>query len=395
MKKKLGIAALVLAILLTGYSVAASLSLRGLGAYRLSTGLGRVLSLSWQYTALAAVLLWALLAAAMRLKKRRQKSKLAPAAGERPQQPAARPEKPRPARKSEKPSAKVSEKKAKIPPAKGKGASSATPDLSQQEALSGKTELICADAEKKAEAPQQQQGPRTEENSVSSGDGTVLLTVPPVSAGEKTVLLTEEKPLPDVPAPVAAETVLLMDDLEAPLLSPEETVLLTAPSFVPEEDPVSTASPERTVLSAEEQSAAEPSETAPETAASIPAVSRETPFPSGEENCGQPSSGADDGKEFSDASLTAGEQESSPQEKREASSDHQQQRPDRLPKEAEAVEKTVETGSEQEDAEAPKAREERPEPNAKGEGYCPACGAALLPGRKFCIKCGHRMGGEA
>ena len=150
MKKKLGIAALVLAILLTGYSVAASLSLRGLGAYRLSTGLGRVLSLSWQYTALAAVLLWALLAAAMRLKKRRQKSKLAPAAGERPQQPAARPEKPRPARKSEKPSAKVSEKKAKIPPAKGKGASSATPDLSQQEALSGKTELICADAEKKA-----------------------------------------------------------------------------------------------------------------------------------------------------------------------------------------------------------------------------------------------------
>ena len=57
MKWKLSLAALILMLLLGGYSMGAWMMLRGAGAYRLGTSMGQILAASWQYTALAAVLL--------------------------------------------------------------------------------------------------------------------------------------------------------------------------------------------------------------------------------------------------------------------------------------------------------------------------------------------------
>ena len=57
MKWKLSLAALILMLLLGGYSIGAWMMLRGAGAYRLGTSMGQILAASWQYTALAAVLL--------------------------------------------------------------------------------------------------------------------------------------------------------------------------------------------------------------------------------------------------------------------------------------------------------------------------------------------------
>ena len=62
MKRKLTFAALLLMILLAVYSIAARWMLRGTGAYRLGTSVGAVLANSWQYTALAALLLLLILA---------------------------------------------------------------------------------------------------------------------------------------------------------------------------------------------------------------------------------------------------------------------------------------------------------------------------------------------
>ena len=57
MKWKLSLAALILMLLLGGYSIGVWMMLRGAGAYRLGTSMGQILAASWQYTALAAVLL--------------------------------------------------------------------------------------------------------------------------------------------------------------------------------------------------------------------------------------------------------------------------------------------------------------------------------------------------
>lgn len=57
MKRKLSLVGILIWFLLTVYSVVAWWMLRGAGAYRIGTQLGGILSVSRQYTALAAVLL--------------------------------------------------------------------------------------------------------------------------------------------------------------------------------------------------------------------------------------------------------------------------------------------------------------------------------------------------
>ena len=62
MKRKLSLAALILMAALAVYSAAAWWMLRGAGAYRMGTSMGSILAGSWQYTALAALLLFLVLA---------------------------------------------------------------------------------------------------------------------------------------------------------------------------------------------------------------------------------------------------------------------------------------------------------------------------------------------
>lgn len=58
MKRKLFAAVLVLALLVSGYTLYAYLSTRGLRVYLMGTQMGAVLAGSWQFTFLAAVVLW-------------------------------------------------------------------------------------------------------------------------------------------------------------------------------------------------------------------------------------------------------------------------------------------------------------------------------------------------
>lgn len=73
MKRKLSLAALILMAALAVYSAAAWWMLRGAGAYRMGTSMGSILAGSWQYTALAALLLFLVLAVPrlLRLLRRR------------------------------------------------------------------------------------------------------------------------------------------------------------------------------------------------------------------------------------------------------------------------------------------------------------------------------------
>lgn len=73
MKRKLSLAALVLMVLLGVYSAVAYSMLRGAGAYRIGTTVGSILARSWQYTALAAVLLLLILAVPRLLRLVRRK----------------------------------------------------------------------------------------------------------------------------------------------------------------------------------------------------------------------------------------------------------------------------------------------------------------------------------
>ena len=82
MKKLTGFAA-ILMLLLGAWSGAGWYLLRGAGAYRLHTTLGNVFAVSWQYTALAAVLLAViLLAVLIRRIRRKKNAPLQAAAGE-------------------------------------------------------------------------------------------------------------------------------------------------------------------------------------------------------------------------------------------------------------------------------------------------------------------------
>ena len=73
MKKLTGFA-VILWLLLGAWSGAGWYLLRGAGAYRLPTTLGKVFAASWQYTLLAAVLLAVILLAALVVKIRRKKN---------------------------------------------------------------------------------------------------------------------------------------------------------------------------------------------------------------------------------------------------------------------------------------------------------------------------------
>lgn len=69
----------------------------------------------------------------------------------------------------------------------------------------------------------------------------------------------------------------------------------------------------------------------------------------------------------------------------------QGEKPQNMP---EQVSSTKDDGDER-SAAAETVREEQTS-SAKTEerpGVCPSCGAELMPGRKFCIKCGYRIGG--
>ena len=89
MKKLTGFA-VILWLLLGAWSGAGWYLLRGAGAYRLPTTLGKVFAASWQYTLLAAVLLAVILLAALVVKIRRKKNAplQAAAAGETGEAPA-------------------------------------------------------------------------------------------------------------------------------------------------------------------------------------------------------------------------------------------------------------------------------------------------------------------
>ena len=92
MKKLTGFAALLM-LLLGAWSGAGWYLLRGAGAYRLHTTLGNVFAVSWQYTALAAVLLAVILLAALirRIRRKKNAPLQAAAAGETAAAPAQEP----------------------------------------------------------------------------------------------------------------------------------------------------------------------------------------------------------------------------------------------------------------------------------------------------------------
>ena len=72
MKKRLKIVGLIL-LLLTAYSVAAAVLLRGLGAYQLGTQVGKLLAVSRPYTMAAAAVGWMITAVCVLLWARRKK----------------------------------------------------------------------------------------------------------------------------------------------------------------------------------------------------------------------------------------------------------------------------------------------------------------------------------
>lgn len=69
----------------------------------------------------------------------------------------------------------------------------------------------------------------------------------------------------------------------------------------------------------------------------------------------------------------------------------QEEKPQNMP---EQVSSTKDDGDER-SAAAETVREEQTSAAKTEErpGVCPSCGAELMPGRKFCIKCGYRIGG--
>ncbi|WP_274953032.1 zinc ribbon domain-containing protein [Angelakisella massiliensis] len=343
MKKKIGAALLVLAALLTAYSVTAFLLLRGLGAYRLSTGLGRVLSVSWQYTALAALLIWLLLAA-VGLRKRDKKQKLAPASGKQEKNPAPVSAKKIPPAKGSKNPAQTGEKK-KIPPAAGMGPAAAEEPQTVllEESSSGKqsqpqdqTETVLM--EEASQAASGENAALSSQPEAPAPKGTVLLEMTEKNKVEnvpadQTVLLTRETLDTVSPASVGGDT-LLMEEQELPLT--DGTELLTSEQLVEKESADKPESAEGEAFAPGEKSSADSA-----TVLMAEEMQEEKPQNMPE----QVSSTKDDGDERSAAAETVREEQTS-------------------------AAKT----------------EERP-------GVCPSCGAELMPGRKFCIKCGYRIGG--
>lgn len=117
MKKKLPLVGIILFLLTAAWSVAAMVLLRGVGAYRLGTGLGTALAVSRPFTSIAAVLL-AIVIVIWLLARKGAKAAIEPAAagesaGEAPA--ASKPVKEKKAKKEKKKEIKTDE--GKIPPA--------------------------------------------------------------------------------------------------------------------------------------------------------------------------------------------------------------------------------------------------------------------------------------
>ena len=343
MKKKIGAALLVLAALLTAYSVTAFLLLRGLGAYRLSTGLGRVLSVSWQYTALAALLIWLLLAA-VGLRKRDKKQKLAPASGKQEKNPAPVSAKKIPPAKGSKNPAQTGEKK-KIPPAAGMGPAAAEEP---------QTVLLEESSSGKQSQPQDQTETvlMEEASQAASGENAALSSQPEAPAPKGTVLLemTEKNKVENVPA--------------------DQTVLLTRETL----DAASPASVGGDTLLMEEQEL--PLTDGTELLASEQLVEKES---------------ADKPESAEGEAFAPGEKSSADSATVLMAEEMQEEKPQNMP---EQVSSTKDDGDERSTA-AETVREEQTSAAKTEErpGVCPSCGAELMPGRKFCIKCGYRIGG--
>ncbi|WP_283123920.1 zinc ribbon domain-containing protein [Angelakisella massiliensis] len=343
MKKKIGAALLVLAALLTAYSVTAFLLLRGLGAYRLSTGLGRVLSVSWQYTALAALLIWLLLAA-VGLRKRDKKQKLAPASGKQEKNPAPVSAKKIPPAKGSKNPAQTGEKK-KIPPAAGMGPAAAEEP---------QTVLLKESSSEKQSPPQDQTETvlMEEASQAASGENAALSSQPEAPAPKGTVLLemTEKNKVENVPA--------------------DQTVLLTRETL----DAASPASVGGDTLLMEEQEL--PLTDGTELLASEQLVEKES---------------ADKPESAEGEAFAPGEKSSADSATVLMAEEMQEEKPQNMP---EQVSSTKDDGDER-SAAAETVREEQTSAAKTEErpGVCLSCGAELMPGRKFCIKCGYRIGG--
>ena len=164
MKKLTGFAA-ILMLLLGAWSGAGWYLLRGAGAYRLHTTLGNVFAVSWQYTALAAVLLAVILLAALirRIRRKKNAPLQAAAAGETAAAPAQEP--------APKEGFKFGKKNKKTPdaPAEEKIAPAAA-----ETELMDAGETVLMDAEEKI-APAQGTVLMDAEEKIPPAQGTVLM----------------------------------------------------------------------------------------------------------------------------------------------------------------------------------------------------------------------------
>jgi len=194
MKKLTGFAAIVL-LLLGAWSGTGWYLLRGAGAYRLHTTLGNVFAVSWQYTALAAVLLAViLLAVLIRRIRRKKNAPLQAVAGETAATPA--PEQETAPKKGLK-FGKKKDKKAADAPAEGK----IDPAAAETELMES-DETVLMDAEEKI-APAQGTVLMDAEEKIAPAQGTVLMDAEEkIAPAQGTVLMDAEEKIPPA-GPVA------------------------------------------------------------------------------------------------------------------------------------------------------------------------------------------------
>lgn len=197
MKRKLPLIGTTIMVLLIAYSAVAWWMLRGAGAYRMGTQLGGILSASWQYTALAALLLAFILGIPFVFRRIRKS------------------------------------KAAELPNVQKKPHGGRKRGVAEAE---GQTAM---QTQQDTEKLQPRRGTRT-----SSGDETVLLSDDAASPDDKTELLSDDAVGPDDETVLLSDgtvgpndkTVLLNDGVTAPLVGSDSihddtTVLL--PEAVP------------------------------------------------------------------------------------------------------------------------------------------------------------------
>ena len=193
MKKLTGFA-VILWLLLGAWSGAGWYLLRGAGAYRLPTTLGKVFAASWQYTLLAAVLLAVILLAALVVKIRRKKN--APlqvaAAGETGEVPAEEvPAEEKRGLKRVRFGAKKAKKAAEVP-----AAAKIAPAAAAETELMDTGETVLMDTEEKI-APAQGTVLMDAEEKIAPAQGTVLMDAEEkIAPAQGTVLMGAEEKIP-------------------------------------------------------------------------------------------------------------------------------------------------------------------------------------------------------